>query len=209
MKGSNIGFALYGRAEEAGTLDARWSYENAWGGSGHATGGPEEGFAGRYHICYFHENGSSPTSTTLRSRGPAISTKRRGWSTEKSGRSASVWRSETISRSDGAGSSTSAKAERPGALRFGPRSSESAVRGCSSMTLKRSRGSRDPPNCDSRGDMEVQRICFFGTRTVHFDARRTRVLRLSSPIRGRRLRGGLRPRSGSVPPQPKSGTAYS
>jgi hypothetical protein len=57
MKGSNIGFALYGRGEEAGTLDARWSYENAWGGSGHATGGPEEGFAGRYHICYFHENG--------------------------------------------------------------------------------------------------------------------------------------------------------
>ena len=57
MKGSNIGFALYGRGEKVGTLDARWSYENAWGGSGHATGGPEEGFAGRYHIRYFHENG--------------------------------------------------------------------------------------------------------------------------------------------------------
>jgi hypothetical protein len=40
MKGSNIGFALYSRGEKAGTLDARWSFESAWGGSGHATGGP-------------------------------------------------------------------------------------------------------------------------------------------------------------------------
>jgi hypothetical protein len=57
MKGSNIGFALYARGEAPGTLDARWSYENAWGGSGQATGGPEQGFAGRYRIRYFHENG--------------------------------------------------------------------------------------------------------------------------------------------------------
>jgi len=57
MKGSNIGFALYAKGESPGSLDARWSYENAWGGSGRATGGPEEGFAGRYHIRYYHENG--------------------------------------------------------------------------------------------------------------------------------------------------------
>jgi len=57
VKGSNIGFALYAMGERPGTLDARWSYENAYGGSGQATGGPEQGFAGRYHIRYFHENG--------------------------------------------------------------------------------------------------------------------------------------------------------
>jgi hypothetical protein len=57
MTGSNIGFAVYARGEIPGTLDARWSYENAWGGSGQATGGPEEGFAGRYHIRYYLESG--------------------------------------------------------------------------------------------------------------------------------------------------------
>jgi hypothetical protein len=57
MKGSNIGFAVYARGEAPGTLDARWSYENAWSGPGQATGGPEEGFAGRYHIRYYLENG--------------------------------------------------------------------------------------------------------------------------------------------------------
>jgi len=57
MKGSNIGFALYERGEEPGTLDARWSYENAYGGTGRATGGPEQGFAGQYHIRYYHESG--------------------------------------------------------------------------------------------------------------------------------------------------------
>jgi len=48
MQGSNIGFALYAPGEAPGTLDARWSYENASSGSGQATGGPREGFAGRY-----------------------------------------------------------------------------------------------------------------------------------------------------------------
>jgi hypothetical protein len=57
MKGSNIGFAVYARGEAPGTLDARWSYENAWGGSGQATGGTDEGFAGRYHIRYYLDSG--------------------------------------------------------------------------------------------------------------------------------------------------------
>ena len=57
MKGSNIGFALYARGEAPGTLDARWSYENAYGGTGRATGGSEQGFAGRYHIRYYYESG--------------------------------------------------------------------------------------------------------------------------------------------------------
>ena len=57
MTGSNIGFALYAIGETAGTLDARWSYENAYSGSGQATGGPKQGFVGDFHIRYFLENG--------------------------------------------------------------------------------------------------------------------------------------------------------
>jgi len=57
MERSNIGFAVYATGEAPGTLDARWSYENSWSGSGQATGGPEEGFVGRYHIRYYLENG--------------------------------------------------------------------------------------------------------------------------------------------------------
>ena len=57
MGGSNIGFAVYTRGEEPGTLDARWTYENAWSGRGHATGGPEHGYAREYRIRYFLEDG--------------------------------------------------------------------------------------------------------------------------------------------------------
>jgi hypothetical protein len=57
VRDTNLGFAVYRRGEVPGTLDAVWSYENTWGGSGFATGGPEEGFAGRYHIRYFFEDG--------------------------------------------------------------------------------------------------------------------------------------------------------
>ena len=57
MKGSNIGFAVYARGEAPGTLDARWSYENALGRLGAGTGGPDQGFAGRYHIRYYLESG--------------------------------------------------------------------------------------------------------------------------------------------------------
>ena len=57
MTGTNIGFALYAIGERPGTLDARWSYENAYSGSGLATGGPNQGFVGNFHIRYFLENG--------------------------------------------------------------------------------------------------------------------------------------------------------
>jgi hypothetical protein len=57
ISGSNLGFAVYRKGEAPGTLEAVWSYENTWGGPGHATGGPEEGFVGRYHIRYFLESG--------------------------------------------------------------------------------------------------------------------------------------------------------
>ena len=57
MTGANIGFALYAIGETSGTLDARWSYENAYSGSGLATGGPKQGFVGDFHIRYFLEDG--------------------------------------------------------------------------------------------------------------------------------------------------------
>ena len=53
----NIGFALYTKGVVPGTLNARWNFANAYSGSGIATGGPKEGFAGHYHIRYFYENG--------------------------------------------------------------------------------------------------------------------------------------------------------
>ena len=54
----NIGFVLYTRSGTPGTLNARWNYANAYSGPGVATGGPGSGgFAGRYHVRYFLENG--------------------------------------------------------------------------------------------------------------------------------------------------------
>ena len=53
----NIGFVLYTKGSSPGTLYARWNYANIWSGSGIATGGPKEGFAGHFHVRYFYENG--------------------------------------------------------------------------------------------------------------------------------------------------------
>lgn len=53
----NIGFVLYTKSYSPGTLNARWMYGGAYSGPGIATGGPREGFAGRYHVRYFFDNG--------------------------------------------------------------------------------------------------------------------------------------------------------
>jgi hypothetical protein len=53
----NIGFVLYTKGEAPGTLKARWRYTTEYSGTGVATGGPTEGFAGRYHVRYFDEHG--------------------------------------------------------------------------------------------------------------------------------------------------------
>ena len=53
----NVGFVLYTKTDVPGTLKARWNYANAYSGPGEATGGPLEGFAGRYHVRYFFDNG--------------------------------------------------------------------------------------------------------------------------------------------------------
>jgi hypothetical protein len=54
---SNIGFVLYSRSPAPGTLNARWIYGKEYRGPGIATGGPKEGFAGKYHVRYFLEDG--------------------------------------------------------------------------------------------------------------------------------------------------------
>ena len=54
---ANIGFVLYSKSPAPGTLNARWIYGDAYRGPGIATGGPREGFVGRYHVRYFLESG--------------------------------------------------------------------------------------------------------------------------------------------------------
>jgi hypothetical protein len=54
---SNIGFVLYTKSYAPGTLNARWIYANKYSGPGIATGGPKAGFAGYYHVRYFHDTG--------------------------------------------------------------------------------------------------------------------------------------------------------
>jgi len=56
-KESNIGFVLYTKSYAPGTLNARWLYAGTYSGSGIATGGPKEGFAGHYHVRYFYDDG--------------------------------------------------------------------------------------------------------------------------------------------------------
>lgn len=53
----NIGFVLYTKGARPGTLDARWTYQNQYSGKGLATGGPATGYAGRYHVRYYDEQG--------------------------------------------------------------------------------------------------------------------------------------------------------
>ena len=54
---SNIGFVLYTKSYAPGTLNARWLFTDKSRGPGIATGGPTEGFAGRYHVRYFYDSG--------------------------------------------------------------------------------------------------------------------------------------------------------
>ena len=54
---SNIGFVIYTKSLSPGTLNARWMYSTKYKGPGIATGGPKEGFVGRYHVRYFYDSG--------------------------------------------------------------------------------------------------------------------------------------------------------
>lgn len=61
----NIGFVLYTKSYAPGTLNARWMYGTAYSGSGIATGGPKEGFAGRYHVRYFYDRESTIETSSI------------------------------------------------------------------------------------------------------------------------------------------------
>ena len=54
----NIGFVIYIKSDEPGTLDAKWCHSDYGHGTGIASGGPVEGFEGRYHIRYFDDKGN-------------------------------------------------------------------------------------------------------------------------------------------------------
>jgi hypothetical protein len=54
---SNIGFVLYTKSFAPGTLNARWMLTDKYRGPGIATGGPAEGYAGKYHVRYFYDSG--------------------------------------------------------------------------------------------------------------------------------------------------------
>jgi hypothetical protein len=54
---TNIGFVLYTKSYAPGTLNARWMFTDKYRGPGIATGGPIEGYAGRYHVRYFYDSG--------------------------------------------------------------------------------------------------------------------------------------------------------
>jgi hypothetical protein len=54
---TNIGFVLYTKSHAPGTLNARWMLTDKYKGPGIATGGPTEGYAGKYHVRYFYDSG--------------------------------------------------------------------------------------------------------------------------------------------------------
>lgn len=55
---TNIGYVLYKKGKEPGTLDAVWLHRETGNGTGKATGGPVDGFAGRYRMLYFDDKGN-------------------------------------------------------------------------------------------------------------------------------------------------------
>jgi hypothetical protein len=54
---TNIGFVLYTKSYSPGTLNARWMFTDKYRGPGIATGGPVDGYAGKYHVRYFYDSG--------------------------------------------------------------------------------------------------------------------------------------------------------
>ncbi len=61
----NIGFVLYKKGDEPGTLNAKWCHSDYGNGTGIATGGPAEGFEGRYHIRYLDDKGNAQAERKL------------------------------------------------------------------------------------------------------------------------------------------------
>ncbi len=61
----NIGCVLYKKGDEPGTLEATFHHSIIGKGTGLATGGPAEGFAGLYRIRYFDGNGEETAGREL------------------------------------------------------------------------------------------------------------------------------------------------
>lgn len=55
---NNIGYILYKKNKEPGTLNANWCHSEYGIGTGIATGGSADGFEGLYQIQYFDEKGN-------------------------------------------------------------------------------------------------------------------------------------------------------
>jgi hypothetical protein len=62
----HIGCVLYKKGPAPGTLVAEWSHSDFGNGTGHATGGPADGYAGNYRIVYSDEQGKELSSHNLR-----------------------------------------------------------------------------------------------------------------------------------------------
>ncbi len=62
---TNVGFVLYKKGEEPGTLIAKWCHTDDGNGTGIATGGPVEGFEGHYHVRYFDDKGNLQAAREL------------------------------------------------------------------------------------------------------------------------------------------------
>ncbi len=54
----DVGCVLYKKGDEPGTLKAKWCHSSLGIGTGIATGGTAEGFAGHYRIRYFDDKGN-------------------------------------------------------------------------------------------------------------------------------------------------------
>lgn len=61
----NIGFVIYRKGNEAGTLLAQWYHSDDGSGTGMAKGAPSEDFAGKYQIRYFDEQGNFQAAREL------------------------------------------------------------------------------------------------------------------------------------------------
>jgi hypothetical protein len=54
----NVGLVVYTKGKMPGVLNSRWCESAPCWGTGLATGGPAEGFVGRYTARYFDESGA-------------------------------------------------------------------------------------------------------------------------------------------------------
>ena len=61
----NIGFVIYRKGNEPGTLLAQWHHSDDGSGTGIATGASSEDFTGEYQIRYFDEQGNIQAARDL------------------------------------------------------------------------------------------------------------------------------------------------